>query len=212
LRVTYSKNYLYDLPKGVSMSLFGTILEKIGITKPAATMTAAPASDKAKIDATVHDAMEKAEAEAKARVAAQTTATPDTKAPAVSASATPSVATGPATPTTSASSPAPTPPVSAPSPAPLRPAAVSMVDVMSKLEGLSRSHPGLNWKVSIVDLLKLLDMDSSIDARQALAVELGCPPNLINDSASMNIWLHKTVLEKIAENGGNIPTTMLDNK
>lgn len=190
------------------MSIFGTILEKIGIKKPEAATTNAP--DKAKIDATVSDAMEKAAAEAKARVAAQTTATPDTKAPAISASATPSATTGPATPTAATSSP--TPSTAPSSPAPLRPAAVPMVDVMSKLEGLSRSHPGLNWKVSIVDLLKLLDMDSSQDARKTLAVELGCPPNLMNDSASMNIWLHKTVLEKIAENGGNIPASLLDNK
>jgi hypothetical protein len=194
------------------MSLFGTILEKIGIKKPEVATTNTP--DKAKIDATVSDAMEKAAAEARARVAAQANASPDAKSPAVSANATPSANTGPTTPATTTPSSAPSTPASssAPSPAPLRPAAVPMVDVMSKLEGLSKSHPGLNWKVSIVDLLKLLDMDSSQDARKALAVELGCPPNLMNDSASMNTWLHKTVLEKIAENGGNIPAALLDNK
>ncbi|MGC1377806.1 MAG: DUF3597 domain-containing protein, partial [Anaerolineales bacterium] len=95
-------------------------------------------------------------------------------------------------------------------PVPARPAAVPMVDVVSKLEGLAKSHPGLDWKVSIVDLLKLLDMDSSFDARKNLATELGCPANLMNDSASMNVWLQKTVLQKIAENGGNIPTSLLN--
>jgi hypothetical protein len=187
------------------MSIFSTILEKIGISKPAAANTA---PDKAKIDSTVTDAMAKAEAEAKARVAAQTTASPDAKSPAVSASATPSIAAGPSTPTTTAPNPGSAAPSSAPAPA--RPAAVPMVDVMSKLEGLSRAHPDLNWKVSIVDLLKLLDIDSSFEARKSLAQELGCSPNLMNDSASMNIWLHKTVLEKIAENGGNIPATLLN--
>ena len=68
----------------------------------------------------------------------------------------------------------------------------------------------MNWKVSIVDLLKLLDIDSSREARNELAKELGCPPELMNDSAKMNTWLHKTVLKKIAENGGNIPQSLLD--
>jgi hypothetical protein len=62
----------------------------------------------------------------------------------------------------------------------------------------------------IVDLLKLLGLDSSYDARKELAVELGCPANLMNDSAQMNTWLHKTVLQKLAENGGNIPKELLD--
>lgn len=94
---------------------------------------------------------------------------------------------------------------------PPAPTPMSEVDVVSKLEGLAASNPAkLNWKVSIVDLLKLLDIDSSYDARKELAVELGCPPELMNDSAKMNVWLHKTVLKKIAENGGNIPKELLD--
>lgn len=87
--------------------------------------------------------------------------------------------------------------------------AVSEVDVMEKLEGLSAGKD-LNWKVSIVDLLKLLDIDSSYEARKELATELGCPPELMDDSAKMNVWLHKTVLRKIAENGGNVPKELLD--
>ena len=89
--------------------------------------------------------------------------------------------------------------------------AVPVVDVVSKLEHLaSVNSEKLNWKVSIVDLLKLLDIDSSFTARKDLAVELGCPAEMMNDSAQMNTWLHKTVLQKLAENGGNIPKELLD--
>jgi len=95
--------------------------------------------------------------------------------------------------------------------APPRPTAISVVDVVAKLEGLAARNPQkLNWKVSIVDLLKLLDLNSSYEARKALATELGCPAELMGDSAKMNMWLHKTVLNKIAENGGNIPKELLD--
>jgi hypothetical protein len=88
--------------------------------------------------------------------------------------------------------------------------AISAVDVVAKLESLSVSNPQkLNWKVSIVDLLKLLSLDSSLDARKGLAAELGCPKEKMGDSAEMNIWLHKTVLQKLAENGGNIPKELL---
>jgi len=89
------------------------------------------------------------------------------------------------------------------------PVAISEVDVVKKLEDLAVGKE-LNWKVSIVDLLKLLDLDSSRESRNELAVELGCPADLMNDSAKMNTWLHKTVLRKIAENGGNIPPSLLD--
>ena len=90
-------------------------------------------------------------------------------------------------------------------------APMAMVDVVSKLEKMASGSPGLDWKVSIVDLLKLLGMDSSLTARKELATELGCPPDLMGgDYSKMNIWLHKTVLQKIAENGGNIPKELLD--
>jgi hypothetical protein len=89
------------------------------------------------------------------------------------------------------------------------PTAISEVDVVKQLEKRAAGS-GLNWKVSIVDLLKVLDIDSSREARNELAKELGCPPELMNDSARMNTWLHKTVLKKIAENGGNIPPSLLD--
>ena len=93
--------------------------------------------------------------------------------------------------------------------APVKPAAVSEVDVVKHLEQLSKGS-GLDWKVSIVDLLKLLEIDSSREARNELATELGCPADLMKDSAKMNVWLHKEVLKKIAENGGNIPQSLLD--
>jgi len=87
---------------------------------------------------------------------------------------------------------------------------MAMVDVMSKLDNLAGKNPGLNWKVSIVDLMRLLNIDSSLKARKDLATELGCPKELIGgDYAKMNEWLHKTVLQKIAENGGNIPASLL---
>jgi hypothetical protein len=106
----------------------------------------------------------------------------------------------PAAPTAQAAPAAPAPPV-----------AVQVVDVVAKLEGLAAKNPQkLNWKVSIVDLLKLLDLESSHAARKELATELGCPADLMGDSAKMNMWLHKTVLSKIAENGGNIPKELLD--
>lgn len=94
---------------------------------------------------------------------------------------------------------------------PAAPKAISEVDVVAKLEKLAAETPGqLNWKVSIVDLLKLLGLDSSGAARKELAEELGCPADQMSDSARMNVWLHKTVLKKIAENGGNIPADLLD--
>ena len=95
-------------------------------------------------------------------------------------------------------------------PAAPAPEAMEMVDVLSKLETMAEGT-NLKWKVSIVDLLKVLGIDSSLDARKELAKELGCPPELIGgDYAEMNVWLHKAVLLEVAENGGNVPLSMLD--
>jgi len=94
---------------------------------------------------------------------------------------------------------------------PPAPATISVVDVVAKLETMAGAHgEKLNWKASIVDLLKLLGLDSSLAARKELAAELGCPTEKMGDSAQMNMWLHKTVLKKLAENGGNIPADLLD--
>ncbi|MDK8266910.1 MULTISPECIES: DUF3597 domain-containing protein [Pseudomonas] len=87
---------------------------------------------------------------------------------------------------------------------------MSQVDVAAKLDGLAaQKGEQLNWKTSIVDLLKLLDLDSSLTARQELAKELNCPADKLGDSAQMNMWLHKAVLQKLADNGGNVPADLL---
>jgi hypothetical protein len=94
--------------------------------------------------------------------------------------------------------------------APAAPVAISAVDVVSKLEGMAAAHAEkLNWKTSIVDLMKLLGLDSSLAVRKELAAELGCPADKMGDSAQMNMWLHKAVLQKLADNGGNIPAELL---
>lgn len=83
---------------------------------------------------------------------------------------------------------------------------ISVVDVVSQMEQRAADNPQkLNWRTSIVDLLKLLDIDSSLESRKALAKELFCPEELMADSAKMNVWLHKNVLGQIAANGGNVP-------
>jgi hypothetical protein len=97
-----------------------------------------------------------------------------------------------------------------PPPAATRPAPAAPVDVAALLEQRAAANPQkLNWRTSIVDLMKLLDMDSSITARKALATELGCPPELMGDSAQMNTWLHKAVLAQVAANGGKVPQDLL---
>lgn len=115
---------------------------------------------------------------------------------------------------TAASTAQATPQPAAAAPAPVAPAGASaaapVVDVTAKLEALAATNPQkLNWKTSIVDLLKLLELDSSFGARKELATELGCPADKMADSAQMNMWLHKAVLQKLAENGGNIPPELL---
>lgn len=104
----------------------------------------------------------------------------------------------------------PASPTTAPA-APPPPKPVALVDVVAQLEQRAAANPQkLNWRTSIVDLLKLLEVDSSFSARKELAMELGCPAELMADSAKMNVWLHKTVLQRIAENGGNVPKDLLD--
>lgn len=95
--------------------------------------------------------------------------------------------------------------------APATPKPVEIVDVVAQLEQRAAANAQkLNWRTSIVDLLKLLDIDSSLTARKELATELSCPADLMGDSAKMNTWLHKAVLAKIAANGGNVPKELLD--
>ena len=87
--------------------------------------------------------------------------------------------------------------------------AITVVDVAVILDGLAaKNREKLDWKRSIVDLMKLVGMDSSLSARTQLATELHYGGDQ-NDSASMNIWLHKEVLKKLSENGGKVPPELL---
>src|SRR5579875_2029996 len=107
----------------------------------------------------------------------------------------------------------PTPTSAAPATAgaePARPPVTPMpeVDVEAILSQKQQEHgANLNWRTSIVDLMKLLDLDSSLQARKELASELHYTGNT-DDSASMNIWLHKEVMKKLAENGGKVPNDL----
>lgn len=84
------------------------------------------------------------------------------------------------------------------------------VDVAMILDkAVADSGQTLHWKTSIVDLMKALDIDSSLTSRKALAKELDYKGDT-DDSASMNIWLHKQVLQKLAANGGKVPAELLD--
>jgi hypothetical protein len=180
------------------MSLFGKILEKLGLRKEKEEEKPAAAGTTAAVGAMPH----KPEAAAP---------TPKPAAPAKPAA--PKPATGTGTRTTGmaergvkddiARQPA------ASVAAPAAPKPISEVDVMNMLEQKAKGT-GLNWKQSISDLLFLLDIDNSYNARVELAKELDAPQEVMGDSARMNTWLHKTVLRKIAENGGNIPQDLLD--
>ena len=98
----------------------------------------------------------------------------------------------------------------APAPQAAAPTPIAVVDVVAQLEERAAKNPEkLNWRTSIVDLLKLLGIDSSLAARKELAHELNIPQELMADSAQMNMWLHKTVLQRIADNGGNVPADLL---
>ncbi|WP_215405023.1 DUF3597 domain-containing protein [Janthinobacterium sp. JC611] len=104
-----------------------------------------------------------------------------------------------ATPAAATDAPAAAPAAAAPA------AAVPVVDVEVVLVDLaSKNAEKLNWRTSIVDLMKLLQLDSSLASRKELAQELHFTGDT-NDSASMNIWLHRQVMIKLAENGGKVP-------
>lgn len=90
-------------------------------------------------------------------------------------------------------------------------ATASSVDVSAKLDAMATNHPEqLNWRTSIVDLLKLLGLDSSLESRKEMADELGCPPDKKSDSAQMNVWLHRAVMQKLKQNGGQVPPELAD--
>ena len=130
-------------------------------------------------------------------------------APATTVAAAPAVAGAPAAQPTVATQPTATPaPTAAPMPSAPKPAP-PVVDIAAVMEGLAaKNSEKLDWKRSIVDLMKLGGMDSSLSARKELATELHYTGDM-NDSASMNVWLHKEVLKKLAENGGKVPPELL---
>ncbi len=155
------------------MNIFDSILQKLGIQKPAAVSV-------------------------KPSTSVSAGASVGKPAPAASANIGAPVATAPGS-----------APYATAEREPAKPAPMPMVDVVSKLDTLAKSHPGADWKVSIADLLRMLGFEHSYEYRKELATELGCPSDIMADSARMNVWLHKTVLQKISENGGNIPTSLL---
>jgi Domain of unknown function (DUF3597) len=134
-------------------------------------------------------------------------------APATAASATaaqPTAASQPAPSAVDAAAAAAVAPAVVTAPAPSAPtSAVPIVDIAAVMNGLAAKNPEkLDWKRSIVDLMKLVGMDSSLSSRKELATDLHYTGDQ-SDSASMNIWLHKEVLKKLSENGGKVPSELL---
>jgi 3-oxoacyl-ACP reductase-like protein len=117
----------------------------------------------------------------------------------------------PSAPSTGASAPRSAAPAAAPASIPASPTAAKWdapVDVFHVLNELAEKNPQkLNWKTSIVDLMKLLGIDSSLQNRKELARELGYTGDP-NDSAGMNIWLHKRVMQELEKNGGKVPASL----
>ncbi|RSZ38474.1 MULTISPECIES: DUF3597 domain-containing protein [unclassified Variovorax] len=112
-----------------------------------------------------------------------------------------------------AEAPAPAPAAAAPADAPAPavaapPPAIPLGDVAAVLDAMPGAS-SLNWRTSIVDLMKLLGLDSSLDARKQLAAELSYGEDT-SDSAKMNIWLHRQVMTKLAANGGTVPAELRD--
>ncbi len=137
-----------------------------------------------------------------AAAAPTTIASTSAKPATASATAAPS-APAPA-PKTESAAPAPAP-TKAPAPAP----AGGAVDVAAILDAaVKASGQKLDWKKSIVDLMKALKLDSSLGARKELAAELGYTGDT-GDSAKMNVWLHKQVIQKLKDNGGKVPADLL---
>ena len=114
-----------------------------------------------------------------------------------------------AAPSTAPATDSATPPAAAGA-SPAVSAGSGQVDVAAVLNGLAaKNSEKLDWQHSIVDLMKLVGMESSLAERKELAKELGYSGDQ-GDSAKMNVWLHKQVLKKLAENGGKVPADLLD--
>ncbi|HXH15517.1 MAG TPA: DUF3597 domain-containing protein [Sphingomonas sp.] len=113
-------------------------------------------------------------------------------------------------PQTTQAAPAPQTTAAQPAPTPQAAPAAQSVDVEAVLSGIaSNKGSSLNWRSSIVDLMKLLDLDSSLDNRKELATELGYT-GAKDGSAEMNIWLHKAVMRELEKNGGRVPAGLKD--
>lgn len=98
----------------------------------------------------------------------------------------------------------------APAPTPTPAATMTAVDVEAMLEAKAKTFSRkVNWRTSIVDLMALVGIENSLAERRELARELGYTGDM-NDTAPMNIWLHKQVMRKLAENGGKVPADLLD--
>jgi hypothetical protein len=125
---------------------------------------------------------------AQAKAAPAPSAAPKTQAPPINRPATPAPSATPAA----------------------TPATSSSVDVAAVLESMAaKQSQKLNWRTSIVDLMKLVGLDSSLENRKELARELGYKGDT-GDSAAMNIWLHKEVMKQLAAHGGNVPPELKD--
>ena len=123
-----------------------------------------------------------------------------TATPAQGAAAAPAATPAASTSTAQAAAPASTPSATS----------MSQVDVEAVLTDLAaKKGQTLDWRKSIVDLMKLLDLDSSLDARKELAKELNYTGDT-SDSATMNVWLHKQVMSKLAASGGKVPDDLKD--
>jgi nucleoid-associated protein YgaU len=112
--------------------------------------------------------------------------------------------------------PAPAQPTAAPAPKPATapapaPPAATPVDPEAAIARIAaqKGNPDLNWKTSIVDLMKLLDLDSSLANRKELATELGYQ-GATDGSAEMNIWLHQAVMRELGKSGGAVPANLKD--
>jgi 3-oxoacyl-ACP reductase-like protein len=99
-------------------------------------------------------------------------------------------------------------PAAAAKPAAPPPAPVDVESVLLKLME-KKGNPNLNWRTSIADLMRLLDLDPSLANRKELAAELGYT-GALDGSAEMNIWLYKQVMKALARNGGKVPAALMD--
>lgn len=102
---------------------------------------------------------------------------------------------------------APSPAPAAPSPAQSKPVTVDIVPILDA--AVKKSGQKLDWRRSIVDLMKAVGMDASLAERKELAAELGYAGDT-NDSAKMNMWLHKALMKRLSENGGKVPADLVD--